>query len=180
MNSITPIDLKAKLESGEISKTQILDVRRPGERREVHIEGSRFLPIDSVNIDDVVRLTRGSRTYLLCRSGARSERVQEKLAREGVIDPIVIDGGILAWENAGLPVVLGDSAMSLERQVRVAAGLLVVAGTGLGVTVNPSWHFLSGIVGAGLVVAGLTNTCALGTAISKLPWNRSRSDYGTA
>ena len=77
-----------------------------------------------------------------------------------------------AWTAAGLPVVRGKATMSLERQVRIAAGLLVLVGVTLGFTVHPYWFGLSGFVGAGLAFAGITDTCMMGMMLAKLPWNR--------
>lgn len=173
MHTITSAALNAKLTSGEVLNSQILDVRTPIERREVHIEGTSFLPLDALNIEDAQRMTSDAPTFLLCRSGQRAATARKKLFEEGGHDPIVIEGGILAWEQEGLSVVRGESVMSLERQVRVAAGMLVFTGTVLGVFLHPYWHFLSGFVGAGLAFAGLTNTCTMGMVIAKMPWNRS-------
>lgn len=173
MNTITATKLDAKLTSGDVSHSQILDVRTPIERREVHIAETSFLPLDALNVEDARRMTSQEPTFLLCRSGKRAATAAKKFHEEGGHDAIVIEGGILAWEQSGLAVVREKSVMSLERQVRVAAGSLVAIGTLLGITVHPSWHFLSGFVGAGLVFAGLTNTCAMGMLIAKMPWNRS-------
>lgn len=174
MITIKPFELHAKLADGDAFPSQILDVRTPLERREVHIAGSSFLPLDSLNVDDVNKMTAGGQIYLLCRSGVRAAKAWEKLYRGGASDPLVIEGGIAAWENAGFPVMKDNAGMSLERQVRIAAGTIVLAGCVAGFTIHRYWHLLSGMVGAGLVVAGLTNTCAMGTAISRLPWNQLR------
>ncbi|MEN9247837.1 MAG: DUF2892 domain-containing protein, partial [Gloeomargarita sp. GMQP_bins_69] len=62
--------------------------------------------------------------------------------------------------------------ISLFRQVQIVAGSLVLLGTILGATVSPWFLLLSGFVGAGLVFAGVTNTCALGMLLAKLPYNQ--------
>ena len=86
-----------------------------------------------------------------------------------------VEGGTLAWEKAGLPVVPGKKAISLERQVRIAAGLLVLLGTAFGWFVHPAFLGLSAFVGAGLVFAGVTDTCGMGMLLARMPWNgRSR------
>ena len=90
----------------------------------------------------------------------------------GVENLFSVEGGTLAWEKAGLPVVRGREVISLERQVRIAAGLLVVLGVMLGWLVHPGFLALSAFVGAGLVFAGLTDTCGMGLMLAKMPWNR--------
>jgi len=175
MITIKPCELHAKLAHGDIFSPQILDVRTPLERREVHIADTSFLPLDSLNVDDVNKMTAGGQIYLLCRSGARAAKAWERLYQEGMSDPMVIEGGIAAWKKAGLPVVVDKSVISLERQVRIVAGLLILLGSLLGFVVHPHWHLLSVVVGLGLAVAGLTDTCAMGVALAKLSWNQSRS-----
>jgi rhodanese-related sulfurtransferase len=86
---------------------------------------------------------------------------------------VVVVGGTLAWTAAGLPVVRGEAKMiSLERQVRIAAGALVATGAVLAQVVHPGFIWLSGVVGAGLVFAGITDFCGMGLLIARLPWNR--------
>jgi hypothetical protein len=62
--------------------------------------------------------------------------------------------------------------MSLERQVRIAAGTLVLAGAMLGYFAHPYWIALPAFVGAGLVFAGITDTCGMGMMLARMPWNR--------
>src|SRR5208282_4038589 len=96
-----------------------------------------------------------------------------KFAREGYDQTVVVAGGTLAWEDAGLPVVCSASTViSLERQVRIAAGLLVLAGVLLARFVHPWFIGLSAFVGAGLVFAGITDYCGMGLLLAKLPWNQ--------
>jgi hypothetical protein len=83
-----------------------------------------------------------------------------------------IEGGTLACVEAGLPVVRGKKAISLERQVRIAAGLLVVTGSALGYFVSPYWIGLAAFIGAGLAFAGITDTCAMGMMLARMPWNQ--------
>ena len=85
-----------------------------------------------------------------------------------------IDGGTLAWVAAGLPVNRGTKKMiSLERQVRIVSGLLIVAGTVLAATVSSWFLAIPGVVGAGLTFAGMSNTCGMGMILAKMPWNKS-------
>jgi hypothetical protein len=85
---------------------------------------------------------------------------------------INIEGGTNACIVAGLPVVRGKKAISLERQVRIAAGLLVLLGVILGWLVHPAFFGLAAFVGAGLVFAGVTDTCGMGMILARMPWNQ--------
>ena len=85
----------------------------------------------------------------------------------------MVEGGTQAWVTEGLPVVsLGRGSMSIERQVRIGAGTLVLLGVVLGFLVHPGFFFLSGFVGAGLVFAGVTDWCGMGLLLARAPWNR--------
>ena len=150
----------------------ILDVRMAVERAAEGVAGARLVPLDELEKRlDEVRAVPAPR-LILCRTGRRSAQAQEALARLGVGALTVIEGGLEAWKQAGGPVVTGAPRMSLERQVRVAAGSLVVVGALLAWLVHPGFLALSAFVGAGLVFAGLTNTCGMGMLLAKMPWNR--------
>ncbi len=112
----------------------------------------------------------------MCRSGNRARQGAEKLAGKGFTGVHVIEGGMQAWSKAGLPVVKGESKIwSLERQVRFAAGLLVLAGVILAFAVHPYFALLSGFIGAGLVFAAVTDTCGMAMMLAKMPWNQAQT-----
>ena len=161
----------------------LLDVRTPAEFEELHIEGSVLHPLTSLDAAKVKAMAEGkSGCLVICRSGNRARQAAEKLASAGVSGLHVLDGGVLAWEAAGQPLNRGAKTMSLERQVRIAAGALVFTGAVLGYFVNPAWIALSGFVGAGLVFAGITDTCGMGMLIARMPWNNrggQRCEIGT-
>ena len=152
----------------------LIDVRTPVEYREVHISFARNVPLDRLD-PAAVSLDRtappGEPLYVVCRSGSRGRQACEKLLAAGV-NACNVEGGTLACVDAGLPVVRGKKAVSLERQVRIAAGLLVLLGVVLGWAVHPAFVGLSAFVGAGLVFAGVTDTCGLGVLLARMPWNR--------
>ncbi len=83
-----------------------------------------------------------------------------------------VEGGTRAWQGAGLPVVQGKKILSLERQVRIATGTLVLIGAVLGWIIHPAFIGISAFVGAGLVFAGVTDSCAMGAMLAKMPWNQ--------
>lgn len=151
----------------------IVDVRTPGEYREAHIDGSENVPLGGLanHCESIKARANGREVAVVCRTGQRAERARRQLEAAGVENARVLDGGIVAWEKAGLPLNRGTTGMSLERQVRVAAGSLVLIGVSLGFLVHPGFFGLSGFVGAGLVFAGLTDTCGMGMLLAKMPWN---------
>ena len=152
----------------------LLDVRSPAEFDTVHIPGSVNIPLDQLDNQLTALADRGRPLVLVCRSGARATQAQSKLAGVGRIDATVLDGGVIAWEQAGASVNRGEQKWDLERQVRLVAGGLVVTFV-LASIVVPPLGYLAGAVGAGLVFAALSNTCAMGNMLSKLPYNRGAS-----
>ena len=156
----------------------LIDVRTPVEYREVHVEFARNVPLDRLDAEQLARQRNGAGNeplYVICRSGNRAQQACEKLAAAGV-EVLNVEGGTAAWDAAGLPVVRGKKAISLERQVRIAAGLLVLAGSVLGFFVHPYWIGLAAFVGAGLVFAGVTDTCGMGLMLARMPWNQVKDD----
>lgn len=149
-----------------------IDVRTPAEHRAVHADGVTLIPLDQFNASAVAAaVPTGKTVHLLCKSGGRATMAAQKLLAAGC-PCVVVEGGTDAWVAAGLPVQRGKAAMALERQVRIAAGALVLTGVILGFTVAPGWFGLAGFVGAGLIFAGVTDTCMMGMLIAKCPWNR--------
>jgi len=82
-----------------------------------------------------------------------------------------LEGGVTAWEAAGLPLERGQKTMSLERQVRITAGTLVLIGLVLGLFVHPAWFGISGLMGGGLVVTAIIDSCWMGMVLARMPWN---------
>ena len=111
--------------------------------------------------------------YMICRSGSRGRQACEKFAAAGFTSVVNVEGGTQAWAAAGLPVVRGKKTIGLERQVRIAAGSLVCLGVLLAWLVDRAFIALSAFVGAGLIFAGLTDTCGLALFLARMPWNRT-------
>jgi len=151
----------------------LLDVRTPDEFEAAHIEGAVLHPLQGVNADAVAKLAEGkTASVLICQTGYRANQAAETLAAKGLTSLAVLDGGMRAWKEAGLPLVRGQKAISLERQVRIIAGALVAIGVALGYFVHPGWLILPAFVGVGLVFAGVTNFCGMGLLLARMPWNR--------
>jgi rhodanese-related sulfurtransferase len=156
-------------------KIDLIDVRTPMEFRELHVADARNVPLhllDPVALMEVRIGSPGEPLYLICRSGSRGRQACEKFLAAGFTNVVNVEGGTLAWAECGLPVVRGRETISLERQVRMAAGLLVLLGAFLGWLVHPALVALSALVGAGLVFAGMTDTCGMGLFLARMPWNR--------
>lgn len=160
-------DLKAALDGGRV---KLVDVRTPAEFGEIHIAGSELMPLDRLEAD---RLKGGDKDcVIVCRSGKRAAQAKEKLEAAGCERLMILEGGVQAWEQAGLPVNRGKAAMSLERQVRIAAGLMVLLGVALGTWVHPALYGIAAFVGAGLTFAGITDWCGMGMLLARAPWNQ--------
>lgn len=171
LQTISPQELEHRRQGGEA--IELIDVRTPLEFAEVHVEGARSVPLGTLDAKALATDRNGKPLFVICRSGSRAAKACEALQAAGVENVYNVEGGTIAWEQAGLPVVRSPHrVMSLERQVRIAAGSLVFLGTILGWLVHPGFLALSGFVGAGLVFAGLTDTCGMGLLLAKMPWNR--------
>ena len=173
--TISPRELNERLEGGE--HIDLIDVRTPIEFREVHIVFAKNRPLDRLNPAEICDERRQSTSplYVVCRSGGRAVQAIEKLFAAGVKNLVNVEGGTQAWESEGLPVQRGKKAMSLERQVRIAAGAMVFIGAALSYFMDIRWAGLPAFVGAGLMFAGITDTCTMGMMIAKMPWNQIKS-----
>ncbi|TVP78821.1 MAG: DUF2892 domain-containing protein [Gemmatimonadales bacterium] len=156
-------------------RTRFLDVRTPGEFESVHIRGSYNVPLNELpdHRDDIVGVE--DPVVLVCQSGNRARQADEALRDAGMENLRILEGGVSGWRASGQPVETGPERLSLERQVRIAAGALAFAGGALALAVSPLWALLPTFVGAGLVFAGVTDTCGMAMVLSKLPYNRPAS-----
>ncbi|MCP9826053.1 rhodanese-like domain-containing protein [Synechococcus sp. EJ6-Ellesmere] len=163
----SPRELAARVESGQIS---IIDVREPMEYVGGHIPGSQNIPLSRLGSTS---LPEGP-LVLVCQSGKRSEKGLAALLREGHPHPLAdLEGGMGAWQQAGLPMKRRQGAhLPLMRQVQIAAGSLVLLGVILSQTLAPGWIWLAGFVGAGLTFAGVSGFCGMARLLAVMPWNR--------
>jgi rhodanese-related sulfurtransferase len=168
--TITAQQLYDKVQAGQ--PVELLDVRTPVEFREVHVSFARNVPLDQLAASQLAGGRNGSPLYVICRSGNRAKQACEKLLSAGCANVVNVEGGTQAWVEAGLPVIRGQKAISLERQVRIAAGFLVLVGAILALTVHPYFAALSAVVGAGLMFAGITDTCGMAMLLARMPWNQ--------
>jgi len=160
--------------------TSVIDVRTGPEFDGEHIPGSRLIPLDQIEKRaDEVRAAPAPR-LLLCHSGRRAAMAGKSLEKLHVAGLSVVEGGIDAYARAGGRTVKGTGRMSLERQVRMVAGAMVLIGVLLGFFVYPAFLILAGFAGAGLAFAGLTDWCGMGILLAKMPWNRAGAAQGAA
>ncbi len=166
-------DLRDMLTS--TTPTRVLDVRTPGEFETAHIAGSYNVPLDLLreHRDEIVRHL-DERVVLVCRSGQRAAQAEETLRAAGMPNVHILAGGITAWQAEGFEVNRGLPHRDLERQVRLVAGSIVLTSV-LGSIAVPKLKWFAAAIGGGLSVAAITNTCAMGAALSRLPYNRGAS-----
>lgn len=174
--TVSPLDVYQQL--GRDAQSILIDVRTAAEYQAMHAHGARLVPLDEFDADRVMSsledsgLGRDKPIYITCHSGRRAVQAAERLAERGYPNVAVVQGGIQAWASAGLPVVRGRQMISLERQVQIALGVLVLMKVGLGFAIHDAFFLVLAALGLGLVVAGVTANCALARLIAKLPWNR--------
>ncbi|WP_406043394.1 rhodanese-like domain-containing protein [Micromonospora sp. NBC_00898] len=165
--------LRELIDSGQAPR--LLDVRTPAEFETSHIPGSYNVPLDLLKEHRAeLRNHLDEDVVLICRSGARAGQAQQALAETGLPNLKVLNGGIMAWQAANAPVKQGAQRWDLERQVRLVAGSIVLASV-VGSVFVPGLKWVAGFIGAGLTFAAVTNTCAMGMMLGKLPYNRGAS-----
>lgn len=173
---ISVTDLSSIIKTGQ---AHVIDVRTPVEFQEVHAVDVRNVPlntIDSQTIAAEVSRAGENTLYVICKAGGRGRQAVQKFHEAGVTNVVNVTGGTDAWVAAGLSVNRGRKAVSLERQVRIAAGSIVFTGAVSAIlTQNVYLAGIPAFVGAGLVFAGVTDTCAMGLLIARMPWNRVAS-----
>jgi rhodanese-related sulfurtransferase len=163
-------DLSERLSSA--APPRVLDVRTPGEFETAHIAGAYNVPLDLLreHCDEIINHLDED-VVLVCRSGQRATQAEETLRSAGLNNVHILDGGITAWEARGFAVNRGAQRWDLERQVRLVAGAIVMTSI-MGSMAVPKLKWVAAAIGGGLTFASLTNTCAMGMALSKLPYNR--------
>lgn len=170
--TVSPRELADRTARGEAIR--LIDVRTPLEFQEVHAAPAENVPLDRLDPDSLKNGVGGESLYVICRTGGRAGQACDRLRAAGM-NAVNVEGGTLAWEAAGLPVERSTvKVISLERQVRIGAGLLVLTGVLLGALVHPAFHGLAAFVGAGLVFAGVTDWCGMGMLLARMPWNQVR------
>ena len=169
MSECSVVGLQEQLENGEI---HLVDVREQVEFAGGRVKGASLLPLGELEKRHE-ELDHSKRIYVMCRTGRRSAEAQRKLHDLGFTNVVNVSGGIEAWKKEDLPVERDEQApWSIERQVRFAAGILVLTGVLLSVLVHPYFIVLSGMIGFGLAFTATIDWCGMGLLIAKMPWNK--------
>lgn len=172
VDQITPDELKRRL--ADNPQPLLVDVRTPAEFREVHVVGAVNVPLDQLTPERIVSQAQGSSpppVHFICKKGGRGRQACEQVRTAG-LSAINVTGGTEACVAAGLPVEHGKKTISLERQVRIVAGTMAATGAILAMVVSPYFAAVPAVVGLGLVYAGATDSCMMGMALAKMPWNQ--------
>ncbi len=160
---------------GSPTPPRVLDVRTPGEFETAHIAGAYNVPLDLLREHrDEIIAHLDQDVVLVCRSGQRAAQAEETLRHAGLSNVHILDGGITAWQAKGFAVNRGAARWDLERQVRLVAGSIVLSSI-LGSIAAPKLKWVAAGIGGGLTFAALSNTCAMGMLLAKLPYNRGAS-----
>jgi len=162
-----------ELKEHQKEKEQILlDVRTPAEYSSAHLKGAINIPLGSTNLENFIKEQSSNKNpiYVLCQSGKRAETVCSSFSDINS-NLILVKGGMNECKEAKMDRIEGKGAISLERQVRIAAGSIVLVGFLASKLYATEWIYLSAFVGAGLIFAGVTDSCAMGLILAKMPWN---------
>ncbi|SDD08383.1 rhodanese-like domain-containing protein [Glycomyces harbinensis] len=166
------VDPEAARQLVEEHQAILVDVRTPGEFATERVAGSRNIPLSVVGAAQGALAEAGSPVVLVCASGVRAGQAKDLLGEGSGVPVHILEGGLTAWKQAGAPVESsGRRVWGMERQVRLAAGSLVIAFVALSLAWEPL-KWLGALIGAGLVFAAVSNTCAMARVLAFLPWNR--------
>lgn len=175
MTTLAPIgaeNLKARLKAREVT---LVDIREPDEYAREHIDGAVSMPLSRLEAGGLTLETHGDVVFH-CKSGMRTNSNCARLAAHVDGPAFMLEGGLEAWKQAGLPVRADAKApLELNRQVQITVGVLILAGAALGALVHPAFFALSALMGAGLTFAGVSDWCGMAQLLARAPWNRVRA-----
>jgi len=170
LNPLKPEDVAKRLTEG---RAVLIDIREPDEFARRRIKGALSRPLSTLDAKGL-SLPDSREVIFTCRSGMRTGANGERLVATCGRSAHVLEGGLDAWDGAGLPVDVDSKApLEMTRQVHIVAGSLVLVGVILGVTVSPWFLGVAGFVGAGLTFAGISGFCGMARLLALAPWNRS-------
>ena len=165
---ISPIELRDSVVSGQ--QLQLIDVRSASEYGSGHVPGAVNIPMEQLEVR-LADLTQRGEIVLICQGGKRASTCANWIHDRR--DVAVLEGGTTAWSKAGFPLTECTACRwSLERQIRFGAGVMVLVGALLALTISTNWLYLPLFIGSGLTFAGLTDICPMGMLLARMPWNR--------
>ncbi|EJL24467.1 Rhodanese-related sulfurtransferase [Caulobacter sp. AP07] len=169
LTPLTPDDAAHRLTE---RRAVLVDIREPDEFARRRAKGALSRPLSTLDAQGL-DLPDAREVIFTCRSGLRTAANSQRLVAACGAGAYVLDGGLDAWDMAGLPVELDLKApLEMMRQVQIAAGLLVLLGVVLGLVVSPWFLGVAAFVGAGLTLAGATGFCGMARLLGLAPWNR--------
>lgn len=173
MKHISIETFKEVVESEARNKTvDFINVCTPAEYKEKHIKGVRNIPLDTID-KHATELNKKSTIYIHCRSGNRGRQAIEKLEKIGITAELVnVEGGLLAWQEAGFETGSHTSRMPIMQQVLLVAGSFILLGFIGSHTIHEGFHYIIPLVGTGLIFSGLTGWCGMAMFLSRMPWNK--------
>lgn len=171
---IRHLDAEEFVRLSQAQPCTVVDVRSGAEYRSERLPDAVHIPLQDLpdSAGKLEPVSPNDTLYLLCQSGKRAASAAEALSQGQQCELVVIDGGLNALKQHGVRLEQGKGGLSLERQVRIAAGALVLLGVLLGTLVHPAGFALSAFVGAGLMFAGITDWCGMALLLARMPWNR--------
>lgn len=169
-DSISPTTASTML-NNERENCILVDVRSAAEFNNLHAQPAVHIPLERITSPESVSRLRNKKILCICQSGTRGRKAVEALVCQGLTDAVNVEGGTTAWDNENLPIIRGKQSVSIERQVRISAGALVLIGSLTGLLVSPYFFAVPLFVGAGLLFSGITDTCGMALVLARCPWN---------
>ncbi|WP_419902999.1 rhodanese-like domain-containing protein [Kiloniella sp.] len=169
VKKISPLDLVERLKNEDIF---LVDIRNAQEYADECLKSSINIPIEELKDNDFENI-RNKVVVFYCRGGHRTAQATELLRKQPFKEIVILEGGLMAWKAQRLATKKSTRApMDIMRQVQIIAGSLVMLGVVLGVTVSPNYLFISGFVGGGLFLAGISGFCGMARFLRFMPWNK--------
>ena len=166
---LSPSEVAERLKAGT---AHLVDIREADEVAREAIAGAASAPLSTFEAVDLT-LAPDSAVVFMCRTGQRTGANCNRLAARVAGEAFVLEGGLDAWNAAGLATTVNHSApLEMMRQVQIGAGSLILVGSVLGLWVHPAFWALAAFVGVGLLTAGLTGFCGMARVLALAPWNQ--------
>jgi rhodanese-related sulfurtransferase len=171
-NSISVHDAQGLINE-QNSHCILLDVRSPSEYRSVHAKSAINIPLENISSSDTIEQLKNKKVICICQSGSRGKKAVETLSSLGITNVTNVEGGTTAWVNSNLPITKGERSISMERQVRITAGAIVLLGALAAAILSTYFIIIPIFVGSGLLYSGITDTCGMALILSRCPWNKN-------
>lgn len=172
MTEISVIAPKTVKEWLDKDEAILIDVRDETEYQAEYIPQARLHSLPMLDPEAIKKEADGKKVVFHCLSGKRASKACEIFTGQTGMQAACLEGSIQGWKDAGLETISATGVISLERQVMIVAGSLVLTGVLLSAFLKAEWLWLSGFVGAGLLFAGISGSCMLKKALMALPFNR--------